>query len=57
MSVIIKGLRMPKTCLECPLTEKSYEDYVCCIVLGYAYQASRDKRWIDCPLEEVSDDE
>ena len=50
MSVLIKGMQMPKCCRECPL--ESIERYVCSIT-GKAYNWGLKTRPTDCPLVEI----
>lgn len=47
MSVIIKGMQMPKDCFSCPLKEEGF----CNITNAYAAQIY--KRNSDCPLVEL----
>lgn len=51
MSILIKGMTMPKNCLECPL-EDSYGGYACHII-GKKANWGIDGRLSDCPLVEV----
>lgn len=46
MSVLIKGMKMPKGCYECPLTDGEYGD--CKVGATGEYDPYRK----DCPLEE-----
>ena len=62
MSILIRGMSMPKTCAECPCHDMSeewcnicYADYV---VKGYEFNESLKIDWFDgrpigCPLVEV----
>ena len=55
MSIIIKGIEMPKGCYKCPIWNWEYS--VCNILIGDQredYNFDRDtQRRADCPLEET----
>jgi hypothetical protein len=51
MSILIKGMKMPKTCRECPL-EQPYDGYNCAIT-GKSYSWALSDRPSDCPLVPV----
>lgn len=59
MSVLIKGVDMPKGCVDCPC----FYDYICCNALPYGEGAFSDHKGFDeydgrlpnCPLVEVSE--
>ena len=59
MSVLVKGMRMPKGCSKCPL--RFYEGqgvWVCCITGSPGYDDEKEfkpwkQRGKDCPLVEV----
>lgn len=57
MSILIKGMEMPKSCEDCPLVEET-ENYfgdimsrVCNLIYkGYTSEATKGRRRDDCPL-------
>lgn len=49
MSVLIKGMEMPKSCAECALMSV----YFGCVIVGAVGGESDHKRAWDCPLIEV----
>lgn len=53
MSVLVKGVDMPKNCGECPLMDPDYG--TCPMIDGYAFVAKRQDRHPLCPLEEVKE--
>ena len=56
MSVLIKGMEMPKNCGECPLIDQDYG--ICPMIDGYMFVGSkRQDRHPLCPLEEVKEEE
>ena len=50
MSILIKGMEMPKTCADCRLTTWNGEDTVCPFSRVSALNIGRQ---VDCPLIEV----
>lgn len=50
MSVIVKGMEMPTSCLECPLTDGHSAS---CLITEKSVYFSIDKRHDDCPLVPV----
>ena len=50
MSILIKGIEMPKTCADCRLTTWNGEDTVCPFSRVSALNIGRQ---VDCPLIEV----
>ena len=51
MSVLIKGMEMPKSCEECPLCcDEAFGSYKCYRVKGWGDDNSRA---YDCPIVEV----
>lgn len=59
MSVIVRGMEMPKCCEECWALD-DYGDYPMCRITeeqrGYNFR-TREKRMDRCPLEEVKEDD
>ena len=54
MSVLIKGMTMPKCCEDCPLGEESDSLYYSCYPQGWDYiHDSKSGRMPNCPLIEV----
>jgi hypothetical protein len=55
MSILIKGMKMPETCCECPLET----DYGTCGYYSLFVEAGHDSDWKkrrdDCPLVELPD--
>ena len=49
MSVLVKGMEMPKTCDECPFAEATAELYC----NSYVLSLGERPEW--CPLEEVKE--
>lgn len=49
MSILIKGMEMPKSCLACQLERHHYE-FRCCSVTGGQTNHYRYERHPDCPL-------
>lgn len=56
MSVIIKGMKLPKGCDSCELVQDYDEDSACCPFLRSEswYGAAPDYRLEQCPLIEIS---
>lgn len=60
MSVIIKGVTMPGTCVDCPLFRESAYGFDLCKGKGIGFVAE-DAKWLDatrpdwCPLVELPD--
>ena len=52
MSVLVKGVEMPKCCDECPLLD----EYCICSVTGEKVRLPFTFRAYECPLEEVEED-
>lgn len=51
MGVYIKGIKMPQTCIDCPLYRYTAVSHYCCVAPIRGQKATeRDK---DCPLVEV----
>ena len=51
MSILIRGMEMPKNCYECPLYDMEFFDEEHCR-LG-AYKGLESRRFTDCPLIEL----
>lgn len=57
MSVLIKGMEMPKNCVECPFEKFIFDElwYECPLLDGKTVNSVRDSgRLPDCPLVAVS---
>lgn len=55
MSVLIKGMEMPKSCAECWALDDDGDYPFCCITheqKGYTFR-TREQRMERCPLEEI----
>ena len=48
--VYIKGMEMPKNCIECPVADGEYGG---CLISGTFFTSDANKRQEDCPLIEV----
>lgn len=62
MSVLIKGMKMPKSCADCPLLIAPFNVVVCGITrqmptytLSETLRDALNKRMSGCPLEEVEE--
>ena len=55
MSIIIKGIEMPKNCEECPIGEWEDSSYFQCVLQKYSYKMNIGERLETCPLVEVMD--
>ena len=55
MSVLIKGMEMPKCCLLCPfcVPEADEENGEICILSGQYPIVNKDERNVECPLVEL----
>ena len=56
MSVIVKGMEMPKNCYDCPFIRASFAgDYYCAKSRGYEDDLKKlySQRMADCPLIEL----
>lgn len=56
MSVIVKGMEMPKNCYDCPFIRASYaDDYYCVAGDGIEEDLKKlyEHRMADCPLIEI----
>lgn len=55
MSVLIKGMEMPKSCYECVFKHKFFKNLNCGVerLKGKKYPEFSDKRHPDCPLVEI----
>lgn len=49
MSVLIKGMKMPKNCVECPLAK----NYGMCAITKKTFNWGNPNRLSDCPLIEI----
>ena len=60
MSVLIKGMEMPKRCLDCKCLWFALGclEYRCCITnkAFFTMEEIAEKRREDCPLEEIKDE-
>ena len=60
MSILIKGMKMPKSCFYCPFREKVNPDDYVCMALNKEFEETFSlivgKRHKDCPLADVSED-
>ena len=57
MSILIKGMAMPKTCKECPLSVVGYNEVTgdekrLCLVIPTHFEKTVEK-YPDCPLNEI----
>ncbi len=56
MSILIKGLEMPKNCFDCPLFDDVYtdadgdDDYICALGVSLDYYQVSGGNQKDCPL-------
>ena len=48
--VVIKGFKMPKKCLDCPMFDYGTE---CCVITENDAETDGENRAEDCPLAEV----
>ena len=56
MSVKIKGMDLPTSCLKCPLSASDYVGFHCPIIKGKPIVDSyKDRRRKECPLETTED--
>lgn len=60
MSILIKGMAMPKTCKECPLSVVGYNEVTgdekrLCLVIPTHFEKTVEK-YPDCPLIEIDDE-
>ncbi len=59
MSILIKGMEMPKNCFDCPLFDDVYtdadgdDDYICGLGVPLDYYQASGKTKKDCPLVHV----
>ncbi len=54
MSVLVKNMKMPKNCEECPLGEYEDSEWFCCSLMDMAYRhMTQCDRLDDCPLVEL----
>jgi len=53
MSVLVKGVEMPKNCDECPFGDWTDASYFHCFSMHYEYMMDHGERLEDCPLVEV----
>ena len=59
MSVLIKGMKMPESCFQCPFRVKINPDDMCCRATMREFEETWGSivcRHIDCPLVEVQDE-
>ncbi len=48
--IAIKGMEMPKNCIECPLFDGEYGD---CNIIGKTKADATEERAENCPLQEI----
>lgn len=61
MSIVIKGMKIPESCLDCKFTKEKFSSLGrfinCCLglgdVVGYSTGQHVDDRHPDCPLDEL----
>lgn len=58
MGVLIKGMKMPESCFQCPFRIKINPDDICCRAMMREFEETWGSivcRHIDCPLVEVKE--
>lgn len=62
MSVLVKGMKTPKSCRECPFLSYAYNVPLCSVTrqiptypLSETLEQALSKRMNNCPLEEVEE--
>lgn len=55
MSVLIRGMKMPSSCFDCPISHPAYSKTIGCGVTGKTIPAPdcEGKLMADCPLAEI----
>ena len=56
MAILIKGCKIPNTCIDCPCLHKTISDKYYCTITGTDMDRNRlsqNKRNEDCPMQEV----
>ncbi len=54
---ILNEEKMPESCWDCPMLDRTASDYGVCPVTGYGcYDDDEHSRPCECPLKEVPDD-
>lgn len=55
MSVLIRGMEMPKCCDECLLTSIDYKCNWHCVITYDCFDSNSNERLPNCPLEEYDE--